>query len=388
MEKHAKQRVVSPEYMFFEAPRTRHFITGSEAASEAVRRANLDIAIAYPITPQSETMQRVGDLFGEGFLKDYYRAEDEIGAFSAISGASRTGVRCLTASSGPGLMRGLEVIASWPGHRLPLVFLIMCRVINAPLSIQPDNLELAYMLNTGSVLFHAENQQDFFDYTLASFIISEKCEVTLPVSVAVDGFFVTHARGWVEMPSAELKLPGRDCYNEAVPMIDNENPPIRIARDAPIQKSNFISYQMHAAWQQEIHAAQERSRRWITRYMGGLLEITNPDAETIIIASGSAVSQSREALRQAQDMGHQVGLIKIKSLRPFPVQELRQACQHAKRIIVPEFNCVGWLNREVRTTLYGHTEAEIADGPRVYGGITMPTEMILEWLLDAEKGGQ
>lgn len=125
------QRVVTPEHLLFEAPRTKAFITGSEAASEAVRRANVDIAIAYPITPQSETMERIGNLFAEGYIRDYYRAEDEVGAFSAISGASRTGVRCMTASSGPGLMRGLETIASWPGHRLPLVFLIMCRVINA-----------------------------------------------------------------------------------------------------------------------------------------------------------------------------------------------------------------------------------------------------------------
>lgn len=384
MIKTEKQRVVTPEYLFFEAPRTRSYITGSEAANEAVRRANVDIAIAYPITPQSETMQQVGDLYAEGYLRDYYRAEDEVGAFSAISGASRTGVRCLTASSGPGLMRGLETVASWPGHRLPLVFLIMCRVINAPLSIQPDNLELGYMLLTGNIVLHAENQQDFFDYTLAGFVISEKCEVTLPVAVAVDGFFVTHARAWVEMPSAELKLPGRECYAEAVPMIDNENPPIRIARDAPIQKSNFISYQMHAAWQQEIQAALERSRQWITRYLGGLIEVVNPSAETMIVASGSAVSQSREAVRQAEEAGKEVGLIKVKSLRPFPVEELRQACAHAKRIIVPEFNCVGWLNREVRATLYGHIGAEIADGPRVCGGITMPTEMILEWVFEGK----
>jgi pyruvate ferredoxin oxidoreductase alpha subunit len=377
---------VTPEYLLFEAPRAKAFITGSEAASEAVRRANVDIAIAYPITPQSETMERVGNLYAEGYIRDYYRAEDEVGAFSAISGASRTGVRCMTASSGPGLMRGLETIASWPGHRLPLVFLIMCRVINAPLSIQPDNLELDYMLTSGNILLHGENQQDFFDYTLAGFAISEKCEVTLPVAVAVDGFFVTHARGWVEMPSAELKLPPRDCYGEAVPMIDNENPPVRIARDAPIQKSNFISYQMHAAWQQEIHAAHERSRKWVQHFLGGLVEVVNPGAETMIIASGSAVSQSREALRQAEEMGKRVGLVKVKSLRPFPTEELRAACRNAKRIIVPEFNCPGWLNREVRATLYGHSNAKIADGPRVYGGITMPTELILEWLFNSEKG--
>ena len=48
-----KQRVVTPEYMFLEAPRTREFITGSEAAKEAVRRSNVDVSIAYPITNQS-----------------------------------------------------------------------------------------------------------------------------------------------------------------------------------------------------------------------------------------------------------------------------------------------------------------------------------------------
>ena len=58
--KAAKQRVVTPEHLFFEAPRTKTFITGSEAAKEAIRRANVDIAISYPITPQSETMQQVG----------------------------------------------------------------------------------------------------------------------------------------------------------------------------------------------------------------------------------------------------------------------------------------------------------------------------------------
>lgn len=375
-----KQQVVTPEYMFFDAPRKKVFITGSEAAKEAIRRASVDIAIAYPITPQSETMQQVGYLYQEGYVKDYYRAEDEIGAMSAMAGASRAGVRCVTATSGPGLMRGLEAVAAWPGGRLPMVLLIMCRVINAPLSIQPDNIELAYMLNTGCILFHAENQQDFFDYTLKAFPISEKCEVTLPVAVAVDGFFVTHARGWVMLPSDEIKLPPRDCYHEAVPMMDNENPPARISRDAPIQKSNFISYQMHAAWQQEVWAAHERSRKWIKRYLGELIEVINPDAEVMIVASGSAVSQSREAIRQSEEQGKKVGLIKIKSLRPFPTEELRDACKNVKRIIIPEFNCIGWLNREVRTVLYGHSNAEIVDGPRVFGGISMPTEMILEWL--------
>ncbi len=383
--KKIEQKVADPEWLFLHAPRERVFITGSEAGKEAIRRSNVDIAISYPITPQSETMQQVGYLYAEGYVKDYYRGEEEYGVMSAIAGASRSGVRCLTATAGPGLMRGMEVIASWSGGRMPLVLLIMCRVVNTPLAIQPDNVELSYMLNTGCLLFHAENQQDVFDFTMHAFLIGEKPEVTLPVAVAMDGFFVTHARGWVSMPSAEYKLPPRDCYHEAVPMMDYENPPARISRDAPIQKSNFISYQMHASWQQEIWAAQERARKWIDRYMGGPIEVVNPRAKTMIVASGAAVSQAREAVRQAAEMGEEVGLVKIRSLRPFPKREVVEALDHAEKIIVPEFNYVGWLAKEVKSIL--DRNARVIDGPRVFGGMSMPTELILEYLFGKERIG-
>jgi len=374
----AAQRVVDPDYLILKAPREKTFITGSEAAKESIRRSNVDIAISYPITPQSETMQQVGYLYAEGYLKDYYRAEEEYGVMSAIGGASRSGVRCLTATAGPGLMRGIESIASWPGARLPAMLLVMCRVINTPLAIQPDNIELSYLLNTGLIVLHAENQQDFYDYPIIGFMVGEKPEVTLPVAVAVDGFFVTHARGWVSLPSADIKLPPRDCYHEAVPMMDNENPPIRLSRDAPIQKSNFISYQMHASWQQETWAASERARKWLIRWLGGLIEVVNPTAKTMLVASGAAVSQSREAVRQAMEKGEDVGLIKIKSLRPFPNQEIIEALDHVERIIIPEFNYPGWLAKEVRNVL-PRTE-RIISGPRVFGGMTMPTELIQEYI--------
>ncbi len=379
------QKVVDPEWLFHEAPRETQFITGSEAAREAIRRANVDIAISYPITPQSETMQQAGYLYDEGYIKEYYRGEEEIGVMSALGGASRAGVRCLTATSGPGLMRGLEAISSWPGARIPLLLMNMCRVINTPLAIQPDNIEISFLLNTGILHAHGENQQDFFDYSLAAFMVSEEVDVTLPAIVSVDGFFVTHARGKVSIPSEEFKLPPRDGWRSAVPAMDNENPPARISRDAPIQKSNFISYHMHAAWQQEVFAAVERSAKYWRKYIGELIEVTNPEADVFVVASGSAVSQAREAVRQEGEAGRKVGLVKIKTIRPFPRKELREALKHAKNILVPEFNQAGWLHKELCSEMYGHINAKILPGPRVYGGMTMPTEMILEWLADIRK---
>lgn len=373
------QRVVSPEYMFFEAPREKEFITGSECAKEAVRRSNVDVAIAYPITPQSETMQLLGVLYGEGYVKEYYRGEEEYGVMSAIAGASRAGVRCFTATAGPGTLRGLEPIASWPGHRLPAVAMFTCRVVNAPLAIQPDNIEIAYLLNCGMLVFHAENQQDLFDFIMQGFVISEKNDVTLPVGVACDGFFVTHARGYCAMQDRSLKLPPRDPYRGAVPVLDAENPPARLSRDAPVQKSNFMAYNIHGVWQQEVWAGVERSKKYIERYMGGLLEAQNvDDADVLIIASGSAAAQSREAVRHCTEKGIQAGLIKIRSLRPFPIIELRKLCGKAKLIVIPEFNYVGWLAKDVATAIYGYSKAKIVAGPHVYGGMSMPVEMIVD----------
>ncbi len=379
------QTVVDPMEMFFKLPRKTEFITGSEAARESIRRMNVDVAIAYPITPQSETMQQAGYLYDEGYIKDFYRGEEEIGVMSACAGASRAGVRTLTATSGPGLMRGMEAISSWPGARVPMILMDMCRVINTPLAIQPDNIEMSFMLNTGMLLLHAEDQQDFYDYPLVAAIVSEKVDVTLPCAVSVDGFFVTHARGQVSMTPKEYKLPPRDGWASAVPAMDNENPPARLSRDAPIQKSNFISYHMHSSWQQEVFAAVERSAKYFDKYLDGCIEIVNPDADEFLVASGAAVSQSREAVRQEGEQGRKVGMIKIKTIRPWPMRQLIAALKNAKRILVPEFNQAGWLHKELCSTLYGRTTGTMIGGPRVYGGMTMPTEMILEWLADARK---
>jgi len=379
------QKVVDPEWLFHEAPREEVFITGSEAAREAIRRSNLDCAISYPITPQSETMQQAGYLYDEGYIKDYYRGEEEIGVMSAVGGASRAGVRVLSATSGPGLMRGMEAITSWPGARLPLLLMNMCRVINTPLAIQPDNIEISFLLNVGLIHAHAENQQDFYDYSLAGFMVSEQVDVTLPVVVSVDGFFVTHARGPVKLTPEEYKLPPRDGWRSAVPAMDNENPPARIARDSPIQKSNFISYHMHASWQQEVFAAVERSAKYWRKYIGDLIEVVNPDAEEFFVASGAAVSQAREAVRQEGENGRKVGLVKVKTIRPWPKVELVAALKNAKKILVPEFNQAGWLHKELCSTLYGNVGAEIIGGPRVYGGMSMPTEMLLDWLKESRK---
>ncbi|MEA2048793.1 MAG: transketolase C-terminal domain-containing protein [Campylobacterota bacterium] len=373
--------LVDMDYLLKEAPREKHFITGAQAMAEAVKRASVDMAIAYPITPQSEVMHLVGDIYAQGHIKEYYRAEEELGTMSAIAGAARAGVRLFTATSGPGLLRGLEAIVSWPGHRVPAVLGVLTRVVNAPLSIQPDNIEMAYLMHCGAVMLHAENQQDTFDMTLAAFAITEKVDVYIPVSVSTEGFFVTHAKGYVEMTPEDMAFEEMDPYAAPVPAMDNEVPPARIQRDAPVQKSNFMSYLIHSVWQQEIWDSNARAMKYIYQYLGGPIDVLNPGSDVMIVASGCAAAQAREANRYCEEEGLSVGFVKVKAIRPFPTQEICDALKDAKTVIVPEHNIIGWLSKEIKAAI--PNGGIVVEGPRVYGGMTLPVELIMTEVYDA-----
>lgn len=375
-----------PIAQLLHGPRDKAFITGSEAVAEAVKRAAVDMAIAYPITPQSESMHLVGDLFARGYIRDYLRAENEFAVMAAVHGAALGGGRVFTATSGPGTLRAMEMFPVWAGARQPIVCAFMCRGVSLPPSIQPENIEMGMLLDTGMLMFHAENGQDFHDMILQAYLVAEQPEVHLPVGVFADGFFVTHTREEMRLPSADWVLPSYDARLAPVPVFDMETPPMRITRDPLLNKSNFISAAANASWHQEVLAAADRARKHIARFMGGLLEIENPGAKILIAASGTAVSQSREAIRLLQDEGIDAGLIKIKSIRPFPTQALCAATDAADLIVVPEFNAGGWLAREIRAVL--DRNHRVIAGPRVFGGMSMPPWRIAEEVKAALGAGQ
>ena len=368
------QTYTDPWHMLHDAPKTPSFFTGSEVIKEAIRRASCDVMIAYPITPQSEAAALIGELFAEGYIGDYFRGESEFAVMSQCAGAAFGGARVFTTTAGPGTMRAMENFPMWAGARLPIQMIVTCRGINSPLSIQPDTLEISYLMQTGMLVWHAETAQDFYDWILKGYMVAEEPDVHLPLALCCDGFFVTHTKDMVDLTPVDMCLPPYDPYRSPVPCMDMECPPVRMMRDPFVMKSNYISYATHASWQQEVWAAIERSRKHSIAWLDGLIDSEDTDAEIILLASGTAVSQGREAIAMLEDEGIKVGLVKVKTLRPWPGEEIREATKNAKHIIVPEFNVTGWLAREVRATIPNNERVHA--GPHVCGGMTMPPEII------------
>jgi len=381
------QRIVSPDYLLFEAPREKFFMTGSEAVKEAVKRASVDASVSYPITPQSEAAHLIGELWVEGYVGVYFRGESEFGVMSEVAGCALAGARTITTTSGPGTLRAFENFPMWAGTRIPVQLVLMARGVNAPLSIQPDNLEVGFLLDTGCMIWYAENAQDLFDMILAGFVVAEKPAVHVPLITVVDGFFVSHTREAIMIPPDDIALPPYDPTKAPMPVIDLEVPPGRFLRDPFVMKSNYISYATHASWQFEVRAAIERSRPYAKHYLRGLIEeFGNPEAEIVFVAAGTAASQAKEAVRMLKDEeGIEAKVVKLKTLRPFPYEELRASVKNAKYIFVPEFNVVGWMEREITKWLYGYSNAKIIGAPRVAGGMTMPAEVIVKEVLNYIK---
>ena len=362
--------------IFYKAEQTASFLTGSEVIREAIKRCSVGTSVAYPITPQSEAAALIGEIYAEGYLDEYFRGESEFAVMGQCAGAAFGGHRVFTTTAGPGTLRAMENFPMWAGARLPIQVCVTCRGINSPLSIQPDTLEMYYLLETGMLVWHAETAQDLFDFILKGFIVAEQPDVHVPIAVCCDGFFVTHTKDTVNMTPVDKCLTPYDPYKSPVPCMDMEIAPMRMMRDPFVMKSNYISYSTHASWQQEIKAAVERSRKHTIPLLDGLIDEENTDREILIVASGTAVSQSREAIRLLEEDGVKVGLVKIKTIRPFPTEEIRRVTKNAKHIFVPEFNVTGWLAREIKAIIPDNER--VYEGPHVCGGMTLPCEVIVE----------
>jgi pyruvate ferredoxin oxidoreductase alpha subunit len=108
--------------------------------------------------------------------------------------------------------------------------------------------------------------------------------------------------------------------------------------------------------------------------MGSPVDVLHPEAEILFMASGTAAAQARVAMERMRVEGIDIGLVKIKVIRPFPEKEIIELAEDARLIIVPEHNIVGWLAREIKSRV--NNNSKIYSGPKVFGGMTMPPEVI------------
>ena len=176
----------------------------SLVVAEAVRLCDTDVVAAYPITPQTHIVEHLSELVADGKLDAaYIPVESEQSAMSSCIGASAAGARTFTATSSQGLALMNEMIFIAPVLRTPIVLAIANRALSAPINIWNDNSDIMTIRDSGWISLFAENGQEALDLTILSFKIGEDPRVSLPVTMNIDGFTLSHFIEPIDMPDIE-----------------------------------------------------------------------------------------------------------------------------------------------------------------------------------------
>ncbi|MFA5301008.1 MAG: hypothetical protein WC389_22675, partial [Lutibacter sp.] len=315
----------------------KQILEGSQAIAQVVKNLHPAVVSAYPITPQTHIVEKLAKLKADGEADyEYVRAESEFAAASIILGASASGVRVYSATSSQGLLLMAEVIFNISGMRLPIVMTTANRAVSAPINIWNDHSDVMTVRDAGWIQLFASDNQEAVDLHILAYKIAE--QLKLPVMVNVDGFILTHAFEPVIIPSQNLikkYLP--DYKPDFGTYLDPKN---------PVTLGAFFTPAHYFETREELHndlvasiSIIKKEYHNLIKIIGrknkdnGLFEYFGPrKPETILVALGSVIGTIRETVKDNK----KIGVLKIKTYRPFPGEEINKVLLRAKNVAVIE----------------------------------------------------
>jgi pyruvate ferredoxin oxidoreductase alpha subunit len=368
-------------------------LQGARAMAEMTALCRPQVVSAYPITPQTLIVEELSQIVADGDLKaEFVNVEGEHSAASLVLGASAAGSRVFTCSSSQGILLMSEVIFNISGMRLPIVMICVNRAVSAPLSIWNDQQDSMIVRDSGWIQLYAENNQETCDLLLQAYKIAEDHRMMLPVMVCADGYVLPHAYEIVDLPSQQ----DVDSFLPAFQPIYSLDPanPLTMGAYAEPDKYMETRYMIDYAMEHSIPVIEQVANEFINtigRKSWGLFEKYKvDDASTVVIAMGSMAGTIKDAIDQLRDAGHEVGLLRLITFRPFPKQELYDVLSRAENIVVMEkavsLGSGGPLANELRAVFQGRNAVPRISGFVLgLGGRDIRTDHIREAVIKAQK---
>ena len=344
---------------------------GSHAIALAVKASRPNVVAAYPITPQTHIVEDISQLIADGELDaEYVKVESEHTAMSVCVGASATGARTYTATTSQGLALMHEVLFNAAGMRLPIVMTVANRALSAPLNIWNDHQDSISERDSGWIQVYVEDNTEASDMTVQAYRIAENNRINVPMMICMDGYTLTHTYEPVELLDQEL-------VDDFLPRYE---PVDFLTVYDPKSFGMFADPSYYTEFRYKNQKALENAKTVISdvskvfgetfgRDYGGLIEEYRcDDAEFIILALGSVVGTVKDTIDDLRDEGTKAGVIKVRTLRPFPSEELRKALEGTQSVGIIDKNVSlgfeGALFSEVKACLYNNGSM-----PNVYGFI-------------------
>jgi pyruvate ferredoxin oxidoreductase alpha subunit len=347
-------------------------LNGDEAVAFAVKQCDVDVVAAYPITPQTIIVEKFSEYVANGEVQtEYVCTESEHSAMTACLAASVTGARTFTASASAGLALMHEMLFVTSGSRAPVVMAVANRALSSPLNIHGDQSDSMAQRDSGWIQIYVENAQEAYDAIIQAFKIAEDVGVSLPMIVGLDGFTVSHTLENVDVLSeddvkkfvGERQLPKVLTHEgKTVPFkLDPENPMTM----GPIAFQNYyfeFKRQQEEGMKNALKRIQEVNSEYAKvtgrSYGNGLIDDYKlEDAEIAVVCVGSTSGTLKVIVDELRQEGVKAGLLRLRTFRPLPVEELRKALSNVVAIAVMDKSMSfggfgGAVFTEVRHALY------------------------------------
>ncbi len=368
----------------------KEVIMGTEAAALAVVLARVQVVAAYPITPQTVTVEDLATYIGQGALAaEFLSMESEHSAMAACVGASATGSRAFTATSSQGLALMHEMLHHAAGGRLPIVMLNANRALSPPWNLYCDHTDSLSQRDTGWVQYYCCDVQDVLDATLIAYRVAEK--VMLPVMINLDGFYLTHTSEVVDVPEqAEVDM-----------FLPPYLPEVKVDVDAASTYGNVCGSDWYASLKyrrQEDTLAVEEAWQSAAEDFASRFGRAHPtvdtylaeDARVMIVTLGTADGAARLAAQALRERGVAAGAARLGLIRPFPRQGLLEAVHGVEHLIVLDrdisFGAEGIVAQEVKSCLYGRSSVKVHGLVAGIGGIDITADGLVEMIHQIVSG--
>ncbi len=334
-------------------------VTGNEACANALRQVNPDVCGIYPITPQTDMMQRFASFIADGKVDtESILVESEHSSMSACIGAAAAGGRVVTATSSQGLALMWEMLHIASGDRLPIIMPVVNRALSAPLNIHGDHSDAMGARDTGWIQIWSENGQEAYDNTIQAFRIGEHMDIRLPVMVCLDGFIISHSIERMEYLEDQQVRNFVGPFQNFLPLLDLDKPksygPL-ILTDLYHEYKRAQHEVMTKVKDVVLDVAKDFEKLSGRKY--GIFETYRlEDADIAIVILNSAAGTTKDVVDEFRDKGIKAGILKPRLFRPFPFEEVAEALKHAKAVCVMDradsFGSYGPLFMEVASALY------------------------------------
>jgi len=379
---------------------SRRLMQGNEACAQGALRAGVNFFAGYPITPSTEIAEMMARKLPQKGGK-FIQMEDEIASMAAVIGASLTGAKALTATSGPGFSLKQENIGFALMTEIPCVIVNVQRLgpsTGAPtLPAQGDVLQTRWGTHGEHmiIVLSPASVEEAYYLTVTAFNFSERLRT--PVILLLDET-IAHLRESVDLGkyreirivnrqlprvSPEKYLPYAAEENEAPPMIPFGEGYRYHVTGLVHDETGFPCTGNNTA----IEKLLRRLNGKIKAHLGEILlfkELLTEDAEYLIIAYGAVARSAAEAVKLARNEGVKAGLLQMQTLWPFDADFIYKKTSQKKTVFVPEMN-LGQYAGEVRKAV-GNT-VPVIPIPQVDGMLIHPRK-ILAYLRGEEKYAQ